>query len=506
MGKRFANLLRLASWFLLAALAVAGTARWLLVPGPKGARAEGLAASSYTVNLPVIRREWPLNTIFGVETQERMLTGQNLGFEEIVAAQVTWVRRNAVFWADVEPTKGSRDWSVLADLEEELIEADQKGIKVILIVRRTPTWAQKYAGFYCGPIKQSEMQTFGDFMYELVARYSKPPYNVRYWEIWNEPDAPPDLANPPDDRVFGCWGEPGDFYYGGGYYAEALKAAYPRIKAADPNAVVLVGGLLMDCKPGLQICDDKDGNPPGEPNTRYMSNFLEGILEAGGGPYFDGVSFHAYDFYGDLDPNTPQIGLGIYSNPNWGSYWYNGGPVVNAKTQFLKQVLAQYGYSSKLLFNTETGVVCGSTGNEPDCETSDYEMTKAYYVPQTYAAALAQGIAGNVWYSLFGWQGSELLDSSLSPLPAYTALSFARKELANAAYVSPASVPSGVRGYEFLVGGKKVWVVWSEDGNDHSLTLPSTPTGVYDSLGNAQAATNPLNVTFSGGPLYIELP
>ncbi len=50
--------------------------------------------------------------------------------------------------------------------------------------------------------------------------------------------------------IFGCWGDPNDkTYYGGEYYAEMLKRAYPAVKAANPQAIVLNGGLLLDCDP-----------------------------------------------------------------------------------------------------------------------------------------------------------------------------------------------------------------------------------------------------------------
>jgi hypothetical protein len=83
-------------------------------------------------------------------------------------------------------------------------------------------------------------------MHDLVARYSVPPYNVKYWELWNEPDVDPALAGLiGGDIPFGCWGDSTDPYYGGGYYAEMLKAVYPRIKAADPQAQVARGRIAL---------------------------------------------------------------------------------------------------------------------------------------------------------------------------------------------------------------------------------------------------------------------
>ena len=89
----------------------------------------------------------------------------------------------------------------------------------------------------CGPIKPDALNAFGDFLFEAVSRYSLPPYNVTYWELGNEPDVDWNVAN--SAMPFGCWGDASDPYFGGGYYAEMLKVAYPQIKAANPEARVL---------------------------------------------------------------------------------------------------------------------------------------------------------------------------------------------------------------------------------------------------------------------------
>ena len=188
-----------------------------------------------------------LQTVFGAEMQQ--LTPAE-GLDQMVVANTTWSRRNAVLWSAVETTEGVRNWGVLASLDAELQAASANGIQVILIVRSTPEWARKTAGSgaTCGPVRADKLAAFGGFMNELVARYSAPPYNVKVWELWNEPDVDPSQVLEVDS-VYGCWGDQTDAYYGGRYYAEMLKVAYPQIKSADPQAQVLVGGLLMDCDP-----------------------------------------------------------------------------------------------------------------------------------------------------------------------------------------------------------------------------------------------------------------
>jgi len=407
------------------------------------------------------------------------------GLEQVARAGTYWVRRNAVLWSSVEPGEGTYNWNALARLESELQDASEKGIQVILIVRSTPQWARKIAGSgpYCGPIHPDKLTAFGSFMRALVARYSVPPYNVKYWELWNEPDIDPSYF--PADSVYGCWGDQNDAYYGGGYYAEMLEAAYPQIKAADPQAQVLVGGLVLDCDPV---------KPP-EGKDCKSARFFEGILNNNGGLYFDGVSFHAYDYY--------QGQSGQYGNSNWHSAWNTTGPVLGAKVAYLRNLLARYGQPDKFLMNTETALLCGRSGNEPPCRTDDFANTKAYYLAQSYAAALTEGLHANVWYSLFGWRASGLLNpGDQSPLPAFEAYRFAVQQLGSVRFLRQLQEYPGVMGYEFEREGQRIWVLWSLDGATHSINLSGLPLAAWDALGNSVSPAASMNVGLN--PLYLE--
>lgn len=58
-------------------------------------------------------------------------------------------------------------------------------------------------------------------------------------------------------------------------------------------------------------------------------------------------------------------------------------------------------------------------------------------------------------------------------------------------------------GYEFTHGNRQIWLLWSLDGDTHTLTLPSTPPAAYDVFGNALSITdNTWNVTIA--PVYLE--
>lgn len=242
-------------------------------------------------------------TVFGIEPNIPFLNLDKVG-----SATASYIRVNALDWALVEPTPGERRWEATS-IEAALKQASEMNLKVVLIIRGTPTWAQKTPGSVCGPVKADKLQAYANFVREAVARYSAPPYNVKFWEIGNEPDAPVNSVH----VVWGCWGDSKDYYYGAAYYTSMLKLVYPQIKAADPQAQVLLGGLLANCDPV---------RPPSGQNCS-SSRFFEGVLRNGGAKFFDGVSFHTYEYYYRVP--------GKWGNTNWNSAYNTTGPVIIAK-------------------------------------------------------------------------------------------------------------------------------------------------------------------------------
>lgn len=414
------------------------------------------------------------DSVFGIE-MENAFTGGSL----LASKGTTWVRRNALLWSAVEPIQGARNWSNVNALERELIELSRLNMKVILIVRSTPSWARKYSNSECGPVRSDKMAAFGKFMGDMVARYSKAPYNVKFFEIWNEPDAPVASGSP----VWGCWGESSDAYYGGRYYATALKAAYPLMKTADPEAQVLIGGLLLN----------KSGSA--------QSKFFEGILVGGGAPYFDGVSYHTYDYY--------YGGIGSFGTPNWPSSSDSTGPLLIVKSRFLKSVMQKYKVTGKYIINTELAVICDSCSTNGGGQTnnSSYETTKAYYITQGMAAAMAEGHLAITWYSLGGWWGSALWDGA-NPKPALIAFGVGRQRIGGATYIGEISSTdvgvSGLAGYKFKRGNTDVWLVWSRGGATKTATFARMPADITDALGVSYAPAQSFAINIK--PVYIEFP
>jgi hypothetical protein len=449
-------------------------------PSAPAGQADQVTQTDHKVYLPGVLKRVPNRSIFGAELTSFLEGG---GLKEVDEAGAYWVRRNAVLWAEAEPVQGQIDWSALSTMDEELKRAAEMNKEVILIVRSAPDWARQYPDSACGPIKRDAFPAFANFMRALVDRYSRAPYSVKYYEIGNEPDA--HRGDVDVDWMFGCWGDVNLPYYGGEYYGEMLNVVYPSIKAANANAQVLTGGLLLDCDPR---------NPPklstGQLKDCTSSTFLEGIIRATGGNAFDGVSFHSYDYYSGS--------LNAYRNENWNSAWNTTGPALAAKVSYLKDLLNQYHLNNKYLMNTEIALLCPSI----DPCSQSYEDTKASLLVQSFAIGMAENLRSTVWYDVFGgWSNSGLLYRDHSPRPAYNAFAFMQKELADADVTQTINAGS-ITGYEFNSSSRRVWLVWSADGATHKLDLPSQPSNIYGTQGTSLTIANSINV--GPQPIFVE--
>ena len=409
----------------------------------------------------------PAASIFGMQMEQ---AESGSGLDLAVDAGLRWVRFLVFEWDKIEPQRTDPPtyrWEAVD--EARLREAARRGLKVIALVQFTPEWAQAVPGSSCGPVAARALPDLDRFLRAAVARYSAPPFQVRYWEMGNEPDVDP--AAVPARSVFGCWGDGTDEYYGGRAYAEMLKVAYPAIKAQDPGAVVLNGGLLLD-------------RPSGGNDTH--PRFLEGMLEAGGGDYIDILSFHAYSHY--------QAATGQMGNPAW-----PGSPtVMPAKVAFIRDLLKRYGHGDKPLMNTESALQCGKAS--PEC----LEM-QARHAARSYAEAAALGLVAQIHYAWINehWRYTGLVLPNLEPKPSYHAFRAASTFLAGASYRGPAAgYPAGVEGYTFATTapGTLLDVLWSQDGQPREVTLPGGATA-HDHYGQPIPADG--SIVLDGDPVYI---
>ncbi len=415
---------------------------------------------------------------FGVEINRGWV---GVTAERLAELGADWVRYNGIRWDEVEPNPGERNWRALQQVEAELRAIRASGAEPMVIVRSAPQWARTLADSPCGPIRPDALPTFAAFLSDLVARYSQPPYSVRFWELGNEPDAPFQLIG--GQSPFGCWGDEADNEsYGGAAYAAMLQAAYPAIKAADPQAQVILGGLLLDCDPERLL-------PNGQPCR--AGRFFEGVLRAGGGDFFDIVAYHAYGYFTrDRDADRDL--------PNWRA---RGGATLG-RLDYLRSLMARYGYAKPVIMN-EGALLCYRSS--PNCRPNGFEAAKADAVARLYARTMAADVLISHWYTLNGpgWQEGGLLDQNQQPLPAFRAFQFLRQQIGSARYLRPVA-QSGLEGYHFQRADREVIVVWSSDSAARAFTLPAGARAIYDTVGEALPLESTITLNLSPRIIVIE--
>ena len=164
--------------------------------------------------------------------------------------------RSGYSWLEqLEPNNvasGQFNW---APYDDKIQSVKRQGMVPIALVDGCPGWACSRTS---GPIRVERVGDFVDFMFALAERYGKPPYNVHYWEFWNEPNSTDGIYN---------WGTHGD------RYATMLAALRPRMKSADPLAQLIMGGVACNAY-------QEDGGP-------FNRRFFDDVLDAGGGKYLD---------------------------------------------------------------------------------------------------------------------------------------------------------------------------------------------------------------------------
>ena len=173
-----------------------------------------------------------------------------------------WARLNGS-WAAIEPNgDDSYDPAALADLDYAVAKVRAAGIGVVMpVADSVPFWASGDPAKVVDLLgrqwntryRPARMADYADFFAFVAARYG--PRGVHVYEVWNEPNLLhfwPSGVNAAEYKVM-------------------LQSAYGAIKAADPQATVLVGGL-----------------------SQHDRDFLGRLYAAGGRPYFDAVGDHTY--------------------------------------------------------------------------------------------------------------------------------------------------------------------------------------------------------------------
>lgn len=165
----------------------------------------------------------PMGIAYGDRLTWMSDQGLRAALNEAVAVHATYIRTD-ISWFDLQPSSADRFmWS---RTDRVLAAARARGLKVLGVVAYTPTWA-RVRGCLTPTCAPASAAAFATFAGQVAAHYKGA--GVAAYEVWNEQNVP------------AFWTKPDPVAYGT-LFARAAKA----IKAADPAATVLLGGLASN--------------------------------------------------------------------------------------------------------------------------------------------------------------------------------------------------------------------------------------------------------------------
>lgn len=286
------------------------------------------------------------------------LSEETLGayLDDIGSLGVGWLRVDFA-WDGVERTQGGGyDWS---HLDRLVAAANARGIRILPILLAPPSWAREPSCEETQLCAPADPEMFARFAAAAARRYA--PRGIHHWEIWNEPNM---------GRYWGVQGNVAG-------YAALLKTASAAIKAEDPNAVIITGGLA----------------PAATGNTDVSTlDFIDGLYAAGVAGSFDAVGIHPYTY------PTP-----VNYDEDWNAWMHMG-----TTRRSVRSIMVSHGDGGKKIWLTEYGAPTGGPGTratiggyggspQPDHVSEDLQ---ALMLTEAFAAHAAQPWAGPLfWYA-----------------------------------------------------------------------------------------------------------
>lgn len=282
-------------------------------------------------------RPYAINVFFEQEVEEAKI---RRSLEMIKEAGFTTIKQQLV-WAEIEtPAKGNFgendvNW---AKYDRIVRLAAEYGIGVIFRVDTSPEWSRP-----ANPKLETPpyfFEDYGDFVEALGGRYRG---QVRYYQIWNEPNLAFEWGGAPPDPTG---------------YTRLLQTASVRLKGADPNAVVISAALA----------------PTIEESDFALSDlaFLQKMYDSGAKSYFDILATNAYG----LRHGPDDWRLGLQKDVNFSR------PIL------LRELMVQNGDAGRPIWAAEVGwnALPPNFGEEPRYGVVTRER-QASYTARAYRRA-----------------------------------------------------------------------------------------------------------------------
>ena len=360
--------------------------------------------------------------------------------------------RDEMYWNQAERVKGVIQ--IDPKWDEYVNTAIANGIEPLLILSfGNPLYDQ--GGI---PYTQEGIAAYTNYATTLVNHFKG---KINYFEIWNEPNSPAGVYFNPTGKTAVD-------------YANLVKAVYPAIKQANPQAVVLIGSTA-----GVDL------------------PWLRQMFQAGAYDSMDALALHPYVW-----PNGPEAGS------------------LTAKLNAAVSLMQEFGNGqAKPIWATEMGWPSHSGASGVS------DITNADYLVRAYVLSLSTGAVDKMfWYDLQD-DGSNAQDSEsrfgliryqydaetpYAAKPNYVAYNTLAHELIGAAFVDKSNPDASLNLYKFhrASDNKDVLVAWNTfTSKTVGLQVGDGTFKVTDLFGNSEwftAVNGVITVTISDMPLYIE--
>lgn len=196
------------------------------------------------------------------------------GALEIARAAGLGVVRQYARWAEMEPSPGAYRW----DLWDRIIPAlERHDLRAIVVLDTSPAWARPHWEETNPHAPPADMADLAHFAAAFAGRYAG---RVLAYQIWDEPNVAPHWGSGAVDAAG---------------YVEMLRAASAAIRGADPDALIIGGGLAPNTEPGGRNMSD----------VRYLHE----IYRRGAGEAFDVLGVKAYGFWSG--PDDRRVGADV---------------------------------------------------------------------------------------------------------------------------------------------------------------------------------------------------
>ncbi|MBC7231291.1 MAG: beta-galactosidase [Actinobacteria bacterium] len=386
---------------------------------PEGRAAEEAAAPAATPFTPS-STPGTVGERFGVASSHIKLYDGATVEREFAAAEdagAAWLRCDFA-WSDLEPLPGVWNFSGADAVVER---AGTHGVKLLGILGAAPPWANGGQDWRYPP---TDLEAWRGYVRTVAARYRG---RVAAWEVWNEENIHAFWMPEPDPEA----------------YLELLAAASAEIRAADPSAAVVMGGVA--------------GLGP---------DYLDACLSLGAAEYIDAIAYHPY-----------AETVGEEGQPPEDTYRPKERLCRNL-VAFVHWLVSLYTAKDLQVWITEVG-----WPTSPEAPSGVDEDTQADYLLRTLINYASTDVDRVIWFNLRDthlndWDRYGLLRRDFTPKASYAFYSTFTRVLGAAAGIDNATVsfscsrPQTLEAHCFrMAGGGLALSAWKSDDAADSLSF-----------------------------------